>query len=445
MACRDEIEMTATASKQSVSKSPVLRSTKTRRILVLSAAFPSRNQPVYGVFVKERVKAIASLPGYEVRVIAPVPFFPPLKWFRRWYPLSQVPRQETIDGLSVWRPRYPMLPKIGGYVHPQLMLRSVRRAVAQIGHDFDVIDAQFVYPDGVVATKLGRILGKPVVITARGEDIEGFSQLPIINKQIRFALADATQLVTLSRTMAEQMRRLGADPDKITVIPNGVDCDKFFSVRKEEARRTLGLEPARPLVLSVGYRLELKGFHILVDALPEIRRTFPEVLLAIVGGQARWAKDFLPVIEERIRAHGVSEHVLLTGNRPQEELSKWYSAADCLSILSSREGSPNVLMEALACGLPAVATPVGEIPEILGDERLGILLSERSAKAAANGLIEALSRQWNRSYIRNFAEQRTWDETAQRVAEVLERATARFRRASHTKPVLHAAVSGSLG
>ena len=399
-------------------------------MLVLSSAFPSRIQPVHGVFVKERVRHVARLPGTDIRVVSPVPYFPAIKCFKRWYPLSQIAREEIVDALEVVRPRYFLPPKVGGYFHAQLMYPPVRRTIEQLrsDFDFDLIDAHFVYPEGVVAVMLGAACRKPVVITCRGEDIERFPDLPLIGERIRYALQEATQLVAVSRRIAERMEQLGADPDKISVIPNGVDLDKFRPLPVGQARAELDLPQGRPLVLAVGYRLELKGFHILVDAIPKIRERFPDVLVAIVGGQARWAADFLPAIEERIREHGVQDHVLLAGVRPQEELRQWYSAADLLSILSSREGSPNVLMEALACGLPAVATPVGGIPDVLSDSRLAVLLPERSAAAAAAGIVEGLSRSWDRGRIRRTMERRSWGETAHRVSEVFDRALSAFAR-----------------
>ena len=395
-----------------------------KKVLVLSTTFPSAVQPVHGVFVKERVRFVAQLPNVDVRVISPTPYFPSIKYFKRWYPWSQIPNREIVDGLEVFRRRYCLPPKIGGYFHSSLMRPAAMRAIATVREqfDFDLIDAHFIYPNGVVAAELGEIYQKPVVITCRGEDIERFPAYPLIGRRIRWALKQATQLVAVSDKIADTMQNLGADPTKISVIPNGVDCGKFRSLPREQARDDLGIPQDRPLILAVGYRLELKGFHLLIDAIPQIREKFPNVLVAIVGGQARWATDFLPQIEERIRANDVADHVLIAGNRPQDELSKWYSAADVLSILSSREGSPNVLMEALACGLPAVATRVGGIPDLLSDDRLGILLPERSAAAASTNLVEALSRKWDRSQIRRLIESRSWHETAKQVDMVFDRA-----------------------
>ncbi|MBX3441611.1 MAG: glycosyltransferase [Planctomyces sp.] len=394
------------------------------RVLSISGAFPSSIRPVHGVFVKERLRFVSQLPGVSVRVISPIPYFPPIRAFKRWYPWSQMSRFERIDGLDVHRPRYVLPPKIGGYISPRLMYRGVRRIAERLREvaDFDVIDAHFVYPSGIVAVMLGEALGKPVVITCRGEDIERFPRLPIVGDQIRRALRSANQLIGVSRPIADEIVRQGGAPERVTCIPNGVDCERFRPTSQASARERLGLPQGRRIILAVGYRLELKGFHILVDALPRIREAFPDALVAIVGGEASWAADFLPVIESRIQANNVGEHVLIAGNRPQDELADWYSAADVLAILSSREGSPNVLMEALACGLPAVATSVGGIPDVLQDARLGQLLPERSADAAAAGLCAALGRNWDRDGIREVMEQQSWQVTARNVDEVLRRA-----------------------
>jgi len=393
-----------------------------RRVLVFSSTFPSAVQPIHGVFVKERVRWVAGLPDCEVRVVSPVPYFPPIRAFKRWYPLSQIPREEVVDGLEVVRPRYFLLPKVGGYFHPAAMARAAYRTVAGLDREFgfDLIDAHFVYPDGVAAARLAARLGKPLVITGRGEDILRFPQLPVLGRQIRGALAQATSLVALSSEIAEAMRANGAAHQKIRVIPNGVDCEKFRPLDRSEARRRLGLPEDRPILLSVGYRLERKGFHLLVDAIPQIRRHFPDVLVVIVGGQARWGQDYSAVIEERIRANGVADYVRLVGPRPPEELPWWYSTADLFVLLTSREGCPNVVMEALACGLPVVATPVGGIPEVLGHQRLGLVLEERSAGAAARGVVEAMSHTWDRAAIRREAQRRSWQATAEQVRDLFD-------------------------
>lgn len=391
-----------------------------RRILVLTGAFPSRAMPNLGVFVKERVKAVAALPGHEVRVISPVPWFPPLRWFKRWYVWSQFPHEEVVDGLSVLRPRYPAPPKVGHYIQSSVMYRAVRRAVERLRQnwDFDLIDAHWAYPGGVVAARLGAELGKPFVITGRGEDMCRFADSRIVGPRIRRALQAADACIPVSSEIASRMRECGADPDRVSVIPNGVDTEKFRPLPQAEARERLSLPSSAKIILTVGDRLENKGFHLLIDALPRIRDQHPDVLAVIVGGPPRFGRDFTPELESRIREHGLEDRVLLAGARPHDELPWWYSAADLFVLLSAREGSPNVLLEALACGTPAVATAVGGIRDELADGGRGVLLSERTSAAAANGVVSVLNRSWNRDQIAQTISRRNWKSVAINVSAV---------------------------
>jgi len=398
------------------------------RVLTWSSTFPSSVQPIHGVFVKERVRAVARGHRHDVRVISPVPYFPPLPQFPRWYPLSQVARREVIDGLPVERPRYFLVPKVGARAHARLMEWGARGAVSRLRSrfDFDLIDAHFVYPDGVAAARVARRYGRPLVLTARGEDITRFPGMAGVGAQIARALQQATRLVALSQELADRMIALGADPAKIEVIPNGVDTDKFHPVPQEMARAELGLPAAVPIVLCVGYMLRRKGFHLVVDAMAQVRQRHPRALLVIVGGVARWGEDYSSVIHERIRMHGLESCVRLAGPRPPEELLQWYSAADLFVLGSSSEGSPNVLMEALACGVPAVATPVGSVPQVLNNLALGVLLAGQSAGEIAEGISRALGQCWNRAAIREWAVAQSWTRTAQRVDAVLRAAVDEF-------------------
>lgn len=269
-----------------------------RRVLSLSMPFPSDVAPTDGMPIKERMRAIADLPGYEVRVIAPVPYFPPIKRFKRWYHWSQFPREEVVDGLDVTRPRYFLPPQIGGYFHPVLMYPTVRRAAKRLRRkfDFDLIDAHFAYPNGVLAVMLGRRFQKPVVITGRGEDMCCFPKLPIIGRQIRWAIKRASHCIGVSREIADLFVANGADPQHVSVVPNGVDTELFSPIPQQTARETLNLPKDARIILSVGDRLELKGFHILINALPRIRQQHPHAMVIIVGGPGRFGRDYTSII-----------------------------------------------------------------------------------------------------------------------------------------------------
>lgn len=399
-----------------------------KKILTFASTFPSSIHPIHGVFVKERVKHLSMKSDCDIRVISPVPYFPPLKISERWYSFFQIKKVETIDGLVVSRPRYLLLPKIGSFMHSYSMASFSRPVITKLQNEFQfrIIDSHFVYPDGVAAAILKKKYNQPLVITGRGEDILSFPDYPVIGNQIRWALKQADALIALSNEIGDAMVKNGASEGKISVIPNGVDNQKFDVFDRNESRKRLNLPENKRIILSVGSRLERKGFHILIEAMPRICEQFPDSLLVIVGGVARHGHDFTAVIKKAIAQNNLEESVLLFGAQPPEELKFWYSAADVFALMTSREGSPNVVMEALSCGLPVVATPIGGIPEILENPELGILLNNRSAEQAEYGIIKAFETDWDYNTIRNYACENSWHRVADKVNDVFSAISNRF-------------------
>ncbi len=400
-----------------------------RRVLVWASTFPTKVQPLHGVFVKERAVAMAQLERYDLKVVSPTPYFPPIKAFPRWYALSQIPKSETIDSLEVLRPRYPMLPKIGGYFHAGLMDLGVRSRVARMhkATPFELIDSHFVYPDGVAAVMSAQRLGLPVILTARGEDMLRFPDLPKVGDAIRWALPKATRLIALSEELAERMVANGADRSRVTVISNGVDIGKHRWLPRDEARRLVGLPIDRKIVVGLGTLQPRKGFPMMVEALKQVRDRIPDAMLVIVGGSHRSGSDDTEQIHKTIDAMGLRDHVVLAGPQLPADVHKWLSAGDLFALMSWGEGSPNALMEAFACGLPAVSTAVGSVPQLLANPGLGLVMAERSATAAATAMIEAFQRPWDRAAIHEFARSQSWQSVAERVATVFEQALEETR------------------
>jgi teichuronic acid biosynthesis glycosyltransferase TuaC len=393
------------------------------KILVISATFPSVADTFRGVFVKERLKSLAAVPSVdEIRVIAPVPWFPRIKRFAKWYTWSQYPKQENVEGLITYHPRYPLPPAIGGYWHSELMYPSVCRLAEKLRKEFkfDLIDSHFVYPSGVVAARLGKHFHLPVTMTGRGEDMMKFPDQPIVGNRIRFALGASSQCIGVSREIADKMIKNGADPRHTHVLANGVDSQKFHRLDLSECRLQLNLPSDKKILLSVGEMIELKGFHLLVEAMPAILRVHPDAMLYIVGRTGRFGRDCTEDLNTRINALGIKQNVILTGAVAHDRLKLWFNAANLFALMSSREGSPNVLLEALACGVPSVATGVGGIPDELADPCLGQVISERSSVAAAKAIIAALGRPWDRDAISKHMENRSWKSVAQRFHEILE-------------------------
>ncbi|KAA5546276.1 glycosyltransferase family 4 protein [Roseiconus nitratireducens] len=389
------------------------------RVLVVSATFPSSVDPTRGIFVKERIAALDRIPGVEVRVIAPTPWAPPIRSIPSWYERSQFPQHEFVDGLSVSRPRYPLPPKVGGYIHPQLMYPALLKEAKRIhqAFPFDLIDAHFVYPSGVAATRVARHFRVPVCMTGRGADMLRFPSYPLKGRPIRWALRNCDGSIALSSEIAEAMIINGAAKESVALIPNGVDTNKFRPADSAQCRAELGLPQAKTILLSVGDRIALKGFQVIVEALPKVLQRRPDVMYVCVGGPGRHGTDFTSQLRSAIARLGLSDRVLFPGICEHDQLYKWHNASDLYVLASSREGSPNALLEALACGLPAVSTRVGGAPDEIEKTGYGIIMRERSAIAAADAILAACDRQWNREQIRHGMENRSWDVTARHVLQ----------------------------
>lgn len=387
-------------------------SRKKLRVLIYTTLFPNSIHPLQGNFILERMRHLRKFA--DMSVVAPVPYFPQVGLNARWSKFASVPRTELFSGFEVDHPRYVVLPKIGMATHGVSMFAgSIRQVLRRLqAANYDLIDAHYVYPDGMAATMLGRLLKKPVVISARGTDINVFSKLPLIRPLVRRALTHADGLIAVSQSLKDIMVGMGCADEKIRVIGNGVDPLKFKPQPRLSARQTVGLPNDRSVVLSVGHLVELKGFHILIDAIARLRSSRPDLMLVVVGDG-----PYRPQLERQVRDLGLENQIYLARSIPHDQLAAWYSAADVFCLASSREGWPNVVLEAMACGLPVLATRVGGIPEIVMSQSLGCLV-DRTPEAFANALDKALDHQWDRDGIVSYARTKSWDNVAARILDV---------------------------
>lgn len=391
------------------------------KVLVFTSLFPNNVCPTQGVFIKERMLSYAAQTKHSMKVVAPIPYFPPLRFGWRWR-LRQVEHREVQEGIEVFHPRYVMTPKIGMIFYGLLMFLSVFRKVKKIqrGFDFDLIDAHFVYPDGFAAVLLGYALGKPVTVSARGSDINLYKEKPLIVPLLRFTLRKADKVIAVSQALKKAMMSLRVPEDNILVIPNGVDQRKFAVRSKPNARKITGVSPGR-VILSVGHLTANKGFDFLIESMRLLIGThgWKDVRLYIVGEGIYRSR-----LEGLITSLDMSKYVRLVGAVAHEQLAAWYNSADIFCLASGREGWPNVVMEALACGVPVVATAVGGIPEILTSDEIG-LLTARNPKDIARTLDVALRREWNPTRIRQGVEAYAWESVAERVEQVFRAAVSR--------------------
>lgn len=352
------------------------------RILVLTSLYPNPLQPNRAAFNRQQFKALAA--EHEVQVIAPIAWTD--EWSLRRQPIP-AERQRLCDGMLVHHPRYVFTPKILRSHYGVFFLRSVRNCFERVVATMqpEVVLGCWAYPDGWAAGRLAREVGLPVALKVHGSDILSANQYPARRRRTAEALAGADAVIAVSRDLAMQAIALGADPERVSVVYNGVDTALFHPGSKDAARLELGLPSADPLIVFIGNLLSVKGIDVLLDALALIARTGRRFNFALVGdGPLREA------LRRRAVKLGLVAQVRFVGARPLEELPAWYRAADLLVLPSRSEGVPNVLLEAMACGTPLVASRVGGIPEIAPADALvepgdPAMLAERIVRCLAKG------------------------------------------------------------
>ena len=377
------------------------------RIVTFTTLYPNAVRPGHGIFVENRLRQLVASGRVTSRVVAPVPWFP--KVLARYLPgYSQyvgIPFTERRNDISIIHPRFLVVPKLGMTLAPALLfarsLFSLRRLYAESG-DFDLIDAHYFYPDGVAAVWIAKILRKPVVITARGSDINLLPRYRMPRLMIRYAARQAAGVMANSRALKDALVALGAPAAKVRVLRNGVDLAMFRPLNRSAARAQFRING--PTLLSVGNLVELKGHDLIIGALPAL----PQYSLLIVGDGPQRSR-----LEQLATTLGVIGRVRFLGRIAHDELAAVYSAADALVLASSHEGWPNVLLEAMACGTPVIASKVGGNSEVVAAPEAGLLLQDRTSSEIANAVKKLVLSAIDRAATRRYAEKFSWDATTE--------------------------------
>lgn len=386
-------------------------------VLTFTNLFPSAVMPTHGVFVHERMsRLLAMRPQWRWEVVSPVPevaWFFRSQTYRRWH---AVPASEQVHGVTVHHPRYRHWPGLSLRRQADAMAQGAERIVTTLAAQRPVVlDAHYLWPDGVAAAMLARKLGIPFVLTARGTDVNVVASDHTVAARIAEAAAGALACFAVSGALCDRFAAVtGLDRARITEVRNGVDLDRFRPGDAPSARQRLGLPAQGRLLLGVGRLVESKGFLLAARALASLPS---DVHLVLVGEG--------PQRSEIAEVGGNRVHFL--GARLPDEVADAFRACDLFVLPTEREGWPNVVTEALASGLRVVASAVGGIPEILGgaapaDGSLGALVPPRDEAALLAALRRILDVPGDRARVRAFAERWSWSAPLTTLAEVFDRA-----------------------
>jgi glycosyltransferase involved in cell wall biosynthesis len=391
-----------------------------KHVLSLTTLYPNAVNPRFGTFVARSMEALAKRGDWRVTLVNPIGL-PPLA-LGRYRPLADLPATSTEGGITIHRPHFTLIPRIGARRNAAAIARAALPLVQAIHAEtpIDLIDAQFFFPDGPAAAIIAKAMGLPLSIKARGSDISFWGEQGFARQQMVDAAKAATGLLAVSHDLAGQMAVMGMDAGKITVHYTGLDRDRFRPLEHTQLRsqlsRELGfaLPDNAPLIACIGALIERKGQGIAITALNDI----PGARLVLVGK----GDD-----EARLRALAVSEgvetRVFFAGSVDHDLMPLILSAADVMVLPTVAEGLANAWVEALACGTPVVTSDVGGAREIITCDTAGRLV-DRNPQAVAAGINAVLNAPPSRDAVAALTEHFSWEANAAALAAHYERLLA---------------------
>jgi teichuronic acid biosynthesis glycosyltransferase TuaC len=383
------------------------------RVLILTKIFPNRIEPLSSPFNRQQFTQLARL--CEVHILATIPWFPCARAFSRWSRagrLIDVPKEECIAGIQVKHPRFVFVPRLVRGLSGPLYAASLARTALGYRGKVDVVLGSWAYPDGFAAVVLAEMLGTPAVIKLHGSDINVGSQSLGARRGLKWALPRAERVVAVSAPLRDAAIELGAPCNRVDIVPNGIDRVRFHPQDRGAARRALGLPLDGAIVLYVGNIERHKGSLDLVRAFAALRKRRKNVSLVMVGDGAGRG-DCQEV------AADLDVDVSFVGTKPHDEIPQWIAACDVFTLPSWNEGTPNVVLEALACGRRVVATRVGGTPDVIKSETLGVLVPPGDPPALAIAIEDALSRTYDAAVVSAALDAPDWRVSAQHLHDSL--------------------------
>lgn len=390
-------------------------SQKAPHIIVFSSLFPSTVTPQAGIFIRERMFRVGK--HLPLTVVSPQPWSPFDRVIRLLRPSFRIcgPQREQLCGIEIHRPRFLSFPALFKSFDGWSMAVAARKTVEslRLKQPLSILDAHFAYPDGYAASLLARWVKLPMTLTLRGSkdtvllhtSRERQVREGVLSARAVFAVSDALQEVFCSR--------FGLPHEKVVVVRNGVDTERFHPVDRLEARERLGIPVNAKVLISVGWLVEGKGHHRLLPILARMRRDHPELQLLIVGGNAG-ADNGESRLRGLVRSLGLEGAVRLCGLQPAEQLKWYYGAADVFALATRTEGWANVLLESMACGVPIVTTRVGGNAQVVSSEDFGLLTEFWDENAFERALETALyQRSWSAEALVSHAKASGWDDPVQ--------------------------------
>jgi hypothetical protein len=344
-----------------------------------------------GLFIHNQLRHLVKV-GCQIKVVSPVPYAPKILWWnRKWKGYGMVPQSNIIDGIPVYYPRYLCLPRKWFYGFSCYALYyGINKLISSIITEFtpQVIYTYTATPDGYAGLKLENKYGIPHACSFRGSDINIYPNYDRLTFHLtRKVVSESNQIFTVSKALKVISETIGKPKKEIQVVYNGCDTEAFLRNKEDRfrIRKQLDISLNGKVIIFVGSLSKNKGVHELMDVFVSLIAEYSDLHLILIGDGPEYN-----ALAEMVHSNSLDKKVHLVGSKPHREIPKWLSAADIFVLPTYYEGLPNVVIEAMACSLPVVATRVGGIPEAVIDGQTGLLVDAKDTeqlKAAMERMI----------------------------------------------------------
>ncbi len=384
------------------------------KVLVVTNLFGYPWDPTRGMFNQQQFDRLAQ--RVDLSVLVAVPWLDALKRPRAYWNARRdgQKRWPYVDYFIFW-----YVPGVAQALHSVFFFASLalQRPLTLFVKRWQALIGSWGFPDAVATSSVGRLTRTPVLMKFHGTDVNDYLDVPAKRWQIMAAVRHSQGVMCASAALGERLVQAGASPQRVHAIYNGVDAGRFFPARNLQVRASIGISNEAQMLLFIGNLKPAKGCVDLLDAFIAVAASQAELHLVFIGDGA--ARD---VLIQRAAQAGLAARVHLVGKVEHDQLPAWFAACDLFCLPSHNEGVPNVVLEAMACGVPVLATRVGGIPEVVPDFA-GVLVAAQDGPALAGALTAALARSWDTARIVAHACEFSWDTNIDRVMNLLQATT----------------------
>jgi len=369
-----------------------------KSLIIITNLYPLPWEPNRATFNKQQFALLDD--EFNKSLLVPVAFS---EWFKQRKSFEQSDNLRFVP--------YFYTPKIGRRFYSVFMFISImlHSGLWIKRKQPDIMLASWAFPDAVATKWLSQIYKAKFFFKVHGSDINEFAKIKSRASQIKSAAEKASGIISVSQALKQEMLNLGIVPEKINVIYNGVNHDKFSSLPPLNEKL-----PSNNYILYVGNLKKDKGIFELLYGFAQIHESFPSYNLTYAGPGS--LKDELLLQATQL---GIVNKVKLLGPVNHNELPSLIQQANLLALPSYNEGVPNVILEAMACGIPVVATSVGGIPEVVDEDICGVIIEPRSNEAVAQGLTKVLNKTWSSNKIKQHSLRFSWEKNKTQLIKLL--------------------------